>query len=50
MTPGRVFDALLARRRILMHPDGAALQEALAGVAAVSYAAGEPVAVAVDTR
>ncbi|CCG01024.1 MobF family relaxase [Blastococcus saxobsidens] len=48
--PGKVFDALLARGQIQLHPDAAALQEALAATAAESYADGRPVAVVVDTR
>ncbi|MBW8767771.1 MAG: AAA family ATPase, partial [Geodermatophilales bacterium] len=47
--PGRVFDALLARGQIRLQPDAAALREALAAAAAASYAAGERVALVVDT-
>ena len=43
--PGRVFDALLARGQIRLHPDAQALREALAAGAADSYTAGERVAV-----
>ena len=48
--PGAVFDALLARRQIRLHPDAAALQDALATAAAARYGTGEQVAVVVDTR
>ena len=48
--PGPVFDALLARGQIRLHPDAAALREALAAAAADGYTAGERVAVVVDTR
>ncbi|SET72079.1 AAA domain-containing protein [Geodermatophilus poikilotrophus] len=48
-TPGAVFDVLLARGRIHLHPDHAALQDALAAaVAHVPRAAN--VAVVADTR
>jgi len=48
-TPGVVFDALLARGRIHLHPDSAALQDALAETVADNrQAAG--VAVVTDTR
>ncbi|MCF6507036.1 TrwC relaxase [Blastococcus sp. MG754426] len=48
--PGAVFDALLARGHIQLHPDAAALQEELAATAAESYAEARQVAVVVDTR
>ncbi|MGY5884916.1 MobF family relaxase [Modestobacter lacusdianchii] len=48
--PGTVFDALLARGQIRLHPDPQALQEALAAGAADGYTAGERVAVVVATR
>ncbi|MGR7023995.1 MobF family relaxase [Geodermatophilus sp. URMC 62] len=48
--PGAVFDALFARDQIRVHPDPAALQEALAATAAAHHGGGEPVAVVVDTR
>jgi exodeoxyribonuclease V alpha subunit len=47
--PGAVFDALLARGQIRLHPDLAALQQTLADDAAAAHAAGEPVAVVADT-
>ena len=49
--PGAVFDALLARGQIRLHPDAAALQEALAATAAARPPrAVSRVAVVVDTR
>ncbi|MEX5720342.1 MobF family relaxase [Geodermatophilus maliterrae] len=48
--PGAVFDALAVRGRISLHPNAAALQEALAATSATSYRVGEQVAVVVDTR
>ena len=48
--PGAVFDALLARGQIRLHPDPDALRHALAEIAAAAYADGEPVAVVADTR
>ncbi|WP_448642456.1 MobF family relaxase [Geodermatophilus sp. URMC 63] len=48
--PGAVFDALVARGRIRLHPDPAALQEALATTATAHHRDGERVAVVVDTR
>ncbi|MCF6746355.1 TrwC relaxase [Blastococcus sp. KM273128] len=48
--PGTVFDALLARGQIRLHPDAQALREALAAGAANGYTAGERVAVVVGTR
>src|SRR4051794_12149784 len=48
--PGTVFDALLARGQIRLHPDAQALREALAADAAAGYTAGETVAVVVATR
>ncbi|MGY5883102.1 MobF family relaxase [Modestobacter lacusdianchii] len=50
--PGAVFDALLTRGQIELHPDAAALQDTLAATAAASHAEGRPVAVVVvvDTR
>jgi hypothetical protein len=47
---GAVFDALSARRQIRIHPDAAALQEALAATATGSFQRGERVAVVSDTR
>ncbi|SNR54031.1 MobF family relaxase [Blastococcus mobilis] len=47
--PGAVFGALLARGQVRLHPDAAALREALAATAAASDAAGGRVAVVVDT-
>ncbi|TQN40824.1 AAA domain-containing protein [Blastococcus colisei] len=48
-TPGGVFGALLARGRIRLHPDHAALQDALAAAAAHDPRAAD-VAVVADTR
>ncbi|MGY2074846.1 MobF family relaxase [Blastococcus sp. SYSU DS0828] len=48
--PGKVFDALLARGQIRLHPDPQALRGALAASAADGYTAGERVAVVVATR
>ena len=49
--PGAVFDALLARGQIRLHPDEAALREALAAIAAAAYGrVGAASAVVVDTR
>jgi exodeoxyribonuclease V alpha subunit len=48
--PGAVFDALLARGQIRLHPDAAALQDAVAGAAAPFDDDGRRVAVVVDTR
>src|SRR3954469_2706123 len=48
-TPGVVFDALLARGRIHLHPDHAALQDALAATAAHDSQAAD-VAVVANTR
>ena len=48
-TPGAVFDALLTRGRIRLHPDHAALQDALASAAAHDPRAAD-VAVVADTR
>ncbi|CCH86246.1 conjugative relaxase TrwC [Modestobacter italicus] len=48
--PGAVFDALLARGQIRMHPDTQALRETLAAGAADCYTAGERVAVVAATR
>jgi hypothetical protein len=48
--PGAVFDALVAHDRVRLHPDPAALQEALAATAAAHHRGGERVAVVVDTR
>ncbi|WP_092194901.1 MobF family relaxase [Blastococcus tunisiensis] len=48
--PGKVFDALLARKQIRLHPNAQALRETLAADAAISFAAGERVAVVVGTR
>jgi exodeoxyribonuclease V alpha subunit len=46
--PGKVFDALLARGQIRLHPNAEARQEKVAATAA-SYPAGEPVALVVNT-
>ncbi len=48
--PEAVFDALVARGELRLHPDAAVLQESLAAAAATAYAEGRPVAVVVDTR
>ena len=48
--PGRVFDTLLARGQIRIHPDPQTLREALAGTAAAAYDEGQPVAVVADNR
>jgi hypothetical protein len=48
--PAGVFDSLLARGRIRLHPDAAALREAIAAAAAEQLRRGEHVAVVVDTR
>ncbi|HLM05697.1 MAG TPA: MobF family relaxase [Blastococcus sp.] len=48
--PAAVFDALLARGQIRLHPDAAALQEAIAVAAAEHHRRGEHVTVVVDTR
>ncbi|MBN1094019.1 relaxase domain-containing protein [Blastococcus sp. TML/M2B] len=48
--PGTVFDALLGRGQIRLHPDAQALRDALAAAAADGYTAGERVAVVVETR
>ncbi|MDK3258894.1 ATP-dependent DNA helicase [Blastococcus capsensis] len=48
--PGKVFDALLARGQIRLHPDPDARREALAATTAASYAAGQRPAVVADTR
>ncbi|RFU21034.1 TrwC relaxase [Geodermatophilus marinus] len=48
-TPGAVFDALLAHGRIHLHPDHAALRDALAAIAAHDPQAAD-VAVVADTR
>jgi exodeoxyribonuclease V alpha subunit len=48
--PGAVFDALAARGQIRLHPDAAALQQALATLTAAHHRDGECVAVVVDTR
>jgi exodeoxyribonuclease V alpha subunit len=48
--PGRVFDALAARGQIRLHPDGAALSEALVALAAEHHGRAERVAVVVNTR
>src|SRR4051812_20359136 len=50
MNPGTVFDALLSRGQIRLHPDVQALQETLAAGVAEDYTAGERVAVVVGTR
>ncbi|MCU1616473.1 MAG: trwC5 [Frankiales bacterium] len=47
--PGAVFDALLVRGQIRLHPDLAALQQTLADTADVSHASGQRVAVVADT-
>ncbi|WP_448640759.1 MobF family relaxase [Geodermatophilus sp. URMC 63] len=48
--PGAVFDALAARGQVRLHPDPAALQEALAMLVAAHHYGGERAAVVVDTR
>ncbi|MCW3040110.1 MAG: trwC5, partial [Solirubrobacterales bacterium] len=48
--PGAVFDALAARGRIRLHPDAAALTQALAVLTATHHRDGEREAVVVDTR
>ncbi|WP_092200573.1 MobF family relaxase [Blastococcus tunisiensis] len=48
--PAAVFDALLARGQIRLHPDATALQEAIAAAAAEHHRRGEHVTVVVDTR
>ncbi|SHN88520.1 conjugative relaxase domain-containing protein, TrwC/TraI family [Geodermatophilus obscurus] len=48
--PADVFDTLVARGRIRLHPDPVALHESLAATAATSYSFGEQVAVVVDSR
>jgi exodeoxyribonuclease V alpha subunit len=48
--PGKVFDALLARGQIRIHPDAEELRAALVGTAATSQADGERIAVVADTR
>jgi ATP-dependent exoDNAse (exonuclease V) alpha subunit len=48
--PGAVFDALVPRGQIQLHPDAAAVQAALAALAADHHRRGERVAVVVDTR
>jgi exodeoxyribonuclease V alpha subunit len=48
--PGAVFDALAARGQIRLHPSTAALQAAVAAIAADHHRRGERVALVVDTR
>ncbi|WP_104526902.1 MobF family relaxase [Blastococcus saxobsidens] len=48
--PAVVFDALLARGQIRLHPDATTLQEAIAAAAAEHHRRGEHLAVVVDTR
>ncbi|SOC46931.1 conjugative relaxase domain-containing protein, TrwC/TraI family [Blastococcus aggregatus] len=48
--PAAVFDALLARGQIRLHPDATALQDAIAAAAAGHHRRGESVAVVVNTR
>ncbi|NEK86113.1 relaxase domain-containing protein [Blastococcus saxobsidens] len=48
--PGAVFDALLARGQIQLHPDAAVRQDAIAVAAAEHHRRGDHVAVVVDTR
>jgi thymidine kinase len=48
--PAAVFDALLARGQIRLHPDATTLQEAIAAAAAEHHRRGEHVTVVVDTR
>src|SRR3954447_24652482 len=48
--PGAVFDALLARGQIRLHPDSAALQASLTALAAAHHRNDEHLAVVVDTR
>jgi exodeoxyribonuclease V alpha subunit len=47
---GAVFDALVARGQIRLHPDAADRQAAVAAIAADHHRRGERVAVVVDTR
>ncbi|SFP85505.1 AAA domain-containing protein [Geodermatophilus dictyosporus] len=48
--PGAMFDALVTRGQIRLHPDHGALQQALAELTAAHHRDGERVAVVVDTR
>ncbi|WP_336032482.1 MobF family relaxase [Geodermatophilus sp. FMUSA9-8] len=48
--PGAVFDALLTRGQIQLHPDAAALRDAIAMAAAEHHRRGDHVAVVVDSR
>ncbi|WP_091372212.1 MobF family relaxase [Geodermatophilus sp. DSM 45219] len=48
--PAGVFDALVARGQIRLHPDAAALQQALATATAAHHRESQRVAVVVDTR
>jgi exodeoxyribonuclease V alpha subunit len=48
--PGAVFEALVMRGQIELHPDEAALQASLAKAAVASFRGGEAVAVVADTR
>ena len=48
--PAAVFDALLARGQIRLHPDVTTLQQAIAAAAARHHRRGEHVTVVVDTR
>ncbi len=48
--PGDVFDALLARGQIQLHPSAGDLQDMLADTAAAQFAAGEDLTVVADTR
>jgi exodeoxyribonuclease V alpha subunit len=48
--PGAVFDTVVARGQLRIHPDAATLQESLAATATVSFQTGERVAVVADTR
>ncbi|TFV81181.1 TrwC relaxase [Blastococcus sp. CT_GayMR20] len=48
--PAAVFDALLARGQIRLHPDATTLQQAIAAAAAEHHRRNEHVTVVVDTR
>ncbi|HYO36908.1 MAG TPA: AAA family ATPase, partial [Geodermatophilus sp.] len=48
--PGAVFEALAARGQLRLHPDEAALSEALAALAAEHHGKAERVAIVVNTR
>jgi ATP-dependent exoDNAse (exonuclease V) alpha subunit len=48
--PGAVFDALVSRGQIRLHPDPVARQEALAAIGATTLHDGQQLAIVVDTR